>query len=207
MTYRINEYCIDNEIWKPVPFYEGIYEASNLGRIRTVDGKTTHSIKHGIKKWKGRILKNKTKVVDPRMGYRVSLWKDKKQKAWLVSRLVALAFYGIPENYHIKYGNDRMTVNHIDGNRMNNNIYNLEWCTSKENVQHAFDNGLMPTQHKIILIDINGKHLEFRSKSMASRFLGRYVRYISESCLKKKETVVNTNGDIFKLIEVSRDKL
>jgi len=179
MTFEIDKYCLENEIWKPIPFYEEVYEASNFGRIRTIDGKLTYSTRHGVRRWNGRILKNKTKEVDKKTGYRVTLWINKKSKDWLVARLVALAFYGIPDGFYLKTTGNRMTVNHIDGNRLNNRVENIEWLTLKENIQHAFKNGLMSYQHKIGLIDKNGKYKEFRSKSEAGLYLGRTDGYIS----------------------------
>lgn len=52
-------YCLPNEKWKDIPDYEGIYQASTLGRIRTVDNKITQSTRHGTRMWRGRILKIK----------------------------------------------------------------------------------------------------------------------------------------------------
>lgn len=60
---------------------------------------------------------------------------NKVRKSYLVHRLVALAFIPNPEN--------KLEVNHIDGDKLNNNVDNLEWCTSSENTRHAFRIGLM----------------------------------------------------------------
>ena len=201
MTFRINEYCIENEIWKDIPYYEGIYQASDLGRVRTVDGKITHSTRHGIRKWKGRVLKNKTKVVNKKTGYRVTLWKDKKSKDWLVARLVCMAFYGIPKNFGLTTTGQRITVNHKDGNRSNNKLDNLEWCTLKENIQHGFITGLYK-QHKIALIIGNDFYKEFISKSQAGLWLGRSVGYISDRLIKKKYTATHINGTVYQIIQI-----
>ena len=183
--FKFDEYCLEGEIWKPIPFYEGLYEASNLGRIRSVDGKITYSTRHGLRKWKGRILKNKTHIPNKTTGYRISLWKNKKSKDWLVARLVAMAFIGIPENFEHKLVKKRITINHKDGNRLNNKVENLEWISLKENIRHAFDTGLMSsTQKPIILIDRNQIAKEFKSMSATSRYLNRNVGYVS-LCLKK----------------------
>lgn len=149
------------EIWKPIPHYEGIYEASSFGRIRTCENKTTFTKKHGIRHWKQRILKFKGETYSP--GYRVSLWKDGKGKDYLVARLVASAFYGESD----------LTVNHIDGNRFNNNVENLEWCSIAENIRKGFETGLFHNQIKIRVYEKDtGTSKEFRSFSMASQYYG-----------------------------------
>ncbi len=176
------------EIWKDIPGYEGIYQASNYGNIRTVEGKTTYSIRHGKRRWKSRMLKgrgdNKT------TGKRVSLWKNKKHKDWLVARLVAITFLGEPE--------EGMTVNHIDGNRMNNRIENLEWLTRADNIKHGFENGLYP-QKSITLVNGKNEILSFRSFSECSRYLGRCHNYIS-GCVKKGTTIKNLDGEKFSIL-------
>ena len=167
------------ETWIDIKGYENIYEVSNHGRIRTKYGKTTHSGRHGVRVWKQRVLKYRGYT--PKTGYRISLWKDKKQKDFLVSRLVAFNFFNEDIN------NRKLTVNHIDGNRMNNNINNLELISLKENIQHAFNTGLVP-QRKIILKRLSdNKILEFRSLSKASIELGFRVGYISYIINKNKK--------------------
>lgn len=72
---------MSKEIWKEINGYEGIYEVSNHGRVRTHKDKITHSQRHGIRHWKQRILKPKsTKTREPR----VSLWKNKRSKDYLI---------------------------------------------------------------------------------------------------------------------------
>lgn len=104
------------EEWKPVIGYEGRYEISNYGRLKRL--------------FKGeRILKNSFSG-----GYkRHSLFKDKKGVKCFIHRLVAQAFIPNPEN--------KPFINHKDFNRANNNVSNLEWCTSKENTVHCVVNG------------------------------------------------------------------
>ena len=102
------------EIWKDIPNYSG-YQVSNFGRVRT-NSKVTHTDKHGDRYWKDRILKFKGK--NYKTGYRVDLWKNGKPNSFLVARLVAFTFY----NKNIE--DRKLTVNHIDGNRLNNNLQN-----------------------------------------------------------------------------------
>lgn len=180
------------EIWKDVPGYDGIYEVSSAGRVRTAENKTTHSIRAGERKWRQRILKQKTDAD----GYkRVSLWKDKKAKWFLVHRLVAMAFVEIEE------GKD--FVNHKDGMPGNNGISNLEWCTSKENNAHAVENGLNCHADPIILFNIESKEVfRFNSKAEASRYVGKNPAYISN--LLKTGKVEFENFEIYAKVKKGR---
>ncbi len=123
---------IDGEIWKDVVGYEGLYEVSSHGRVKSVarvyqspeDGfnwtkETTNSIKALRVKKNGRID--------------TALIKDGKLIQRYVHRLVAEAFIPNPDN--------KPCVNHIDNDPSNNKVSNLEWCTYKENTQHSFNQG------------------------------------------------------------------
>lgn len=160
------------EKWLDVVGYEGIYQISDRGQMRTVPGKTTVRRLNGkdeIRHWKGRTLKQKT----DRRGYkRVTLWKNKREKDFLVHRLVCTAFHPNPEN--------KPEVNHIDGNPSNNRVDNLEWVTSQENLMHAFKHLLNKSPDPIVLADpITEEAKYFYSKAEASRFLGRSTAFIS----------------------------
>lgn len=107
------------EVWKDIPDYEGIYEVSNLGRVRRLN---KSQCKHlSLKPDKGR------------KGYvRVKLYKDGRCKSFNVHRLVLMAFKG----------NSNLTVNHINGIKTDNRLINLEYCSNHENILHATKNGL-----------------------------------------------------------------
>jgi hypothetical protein len=160
-------------IWKDVVGYEGIYEVSNTGLIRTHKNKTTISKKNNdfVRHWKQRVLKQK---VGKDKCCRVELYKNKKSKTWLVHRLVAFAF--IPKIKGKEY------INHIDGDRLNNCVENLEWCNHLENNNHAFDNHLIKTGCEVILYDNETKEIhEFRSMEKADQYLGKYHGFVSRT--------------------------
>lgn len=118
-----------NEVWKDIFGLEGKYQISNLGRVRSVERYVSNHT--GILKVNSRILKQQTN----HKGYRVIRVVDSGKKITKsVHRLVANAF--LP----IVYGKNQ--VNHKDGNKSNNNIENLEWCTNQENQLHAIRLGL-----------------------------------------------------------------
>lgn len=171
---------MEQEIWKNIPNYQG-YQVSNKGHIRT-HNKITYTKRHGKRIWKDRLLipkgfnsKNVYKT-----GYKVDLWKDGKPRTMLVARLVAFTFYKKDIN------NQKLTVNHIDGNRLNNKLENLELISLKENIIHAFDNGLMPYSRIIITNKKNNEEKIFRSMSMASKYIGKSKGYISSNIKRKK---------------------
>lgn len=160
--------------WRDVVGYEGIYEVSNTGLVRTHKDKVTYTERHGVRRWKQRILKNKT---PNGRDVRVNLWKDGKSKDYLVHRIVAEAFIPKVEG--------KTSINHIDGNPKNNKVENLEWCNHKENNNHAFDNGLINTGKKVLLKNkTTNEKLYFRSLSKASEHLGRSVGYLSALIIK-----------------------
>lgn len=114
------------EKWKEIPNFEGLYEASNLGRIRSIE----HIRKNGTNEYKqkSKILKfNK----NPNGYLQVRLSKNGIAKTYRVNRLIAMAF--IP-NYE-----NKPTINHKDGNKLNNQINNLEWATHKEQTKHLHE--------------------------------------------------------------------
>lgn len=116
------------EIWKDIPGYEGLYQASNLGKIKSLKKEKWNRFTYISSP--ERILSQSNS-----RGYSiVILTKGKKRKTIGTHRLVAQTFIPNPNNYP--------QVNHKDGNKQNNNVTNLEWCTASYNIKHAFDNGL-----------------------------------------------------------------
>lgn len=119
-----------HEVWKDIEGYEGIYKVSNLGRIKSYD-RTISLIRLGTTV-KRHVKGSLKKASISNNGYlQISLFKEDKKKDFLVHRLVASAF--IPNTY------SKRTVNHIDGDKLNNYSSNLEWATYSENHKHAYD--------------------------------------------------------------------
>ena len=136
------------EIWKDVVGYEGYYQVSNLGRVRSLD-----RIASNGRKIKGKILS--TKVNTPPYYPRVSLSVNGKMKLVQVHRLVAQAFVYNPDPEH------KTQVGHKDESRTNNRADNLEWATPKENSN-------MPLHCKRVSKANEGKVLSAETKSKIS---------------------------------------
>ena len=167
--------------WKPVIGYEGIYEVSYDGQVRTHADKVTQSELHGTRHWKQRVLKQKT----DKNGYkRVMLYKEKRAKTILVHRLVAEAF--------LINGKNLKLINHIDANTGNNHVSNLEWCNHRDNLLHAYQNDLNKKPDKIVLVDKQTNVARyFYSKAEASRFLGKNHGYVSGALKKGRSEIFN----------------
>ena len=125
------------EIWKDINGYENMYQVSNYGRVKSLN-RIVKSSWGTPKMLNEKIIKE---IIDS-LGYsRLSLSKNGKVKAHKIHRLVAEAFLE---------GNG--VVNHIDGNKQNNNVLNLEFCTAKQNNAHAIKNNLKPARYNKLII-------------------------------------------------------
>lgn len=120
MCYTDN---MQTEKWLPIKGYEGIYEVSSFGRVKSL-----------VRKWRVREIIRKP-VLQTRGYLQVELKKEDNTKVYKVHRLVAQAFLSNVEN--------KKQVNHIDGIKTNNRFENLEWTTQSENMKHASVLGLM----------------------------------------------------------------
>lgn len=117
-------------MWKPVPNYEGLYEVSNKGKIRSLDHEVVSSTGQRYMV-KGRVLK----PTNAGKGYlSVMLWKKGKSKRVYLHIIVATVFIPNPHNYPV--------VNHKNGDKTKCEASNLEWTTYSGNNQHAYDTGL-----------------------------------------------------------------
>lgn len=119
------------EEWRDIVGYEGWYQASNFGNIRSLSREVCGKSRHG--NLFTRFTKAKT--LKPKRGgntdyWYVSLCKNNEVKYQSIHRLVAIAFIDNPEC--------KAEVNHIDGDKQNNSIHNLEWTTRSENLLHRY---------------------------------------------------------------------
>ena len=159
---------ITSVIWKDVEGYEGLYLVSNDGRVKGTKSKKVLKFSYSYN------------------GYRrVKLYRGAKGKTFMVHRLVANAFVLNPQN--------KPQVNHIDGNKQNNTVDNLEWVTQTENLVHAVRLGLIDTNlmvkatsKKANQYDKSGKLIKtWDSMSEAARATNTYVGNITRCCQNK----------------------
>jgi hypothetical protein len=124
------------EIWKDIAGFEGYYQISNLGQVQSLHYK------------KNKLL---TPVIHNKGYLTVILSNNTRKKHYTIHRLIALHFVLNSEN--------KPCVNHKDGNKLNNRVENLEWCTYAENTQHAFKYGLQPQTRLSKLTNANIQYI------------------------------------------------
>ena len=151
-----------DEIWCPIKGYEGLYEVSDQGRVR--------SLKFG----KERILKT---GITPQGYLFVSICKNGEQKKCKVHRIVAQAFIPNPDNLP--------EVNHKDEDKTNNSVSNLEWCDRKYNINYGTHNQRMAEKKSksVLQYTKSGEFVkEWKSGIDVQRNLGYLQNYISSCC-------------------------
>lgn len=157
------------EEWRDVHDYEGYYQVSSLGRIRSLDRLVPHSrIGKKTQFVKGKIL---TPYPSNNNYMLIVLSKNGKISRNLLHRLVAVAFIEKPT------GKD--WINHIDNNPKNNKIVNLEWCTPKENTAHALELGsfIGMNAKPVWQLSLSGIRIKkWESQKEAAESLGNYKR-------------------------------
>lgn len=184
-------YLSDAEVWKPIPGYEGLYDASNLGRIRSHPGKMRGNGTRTMFEQKSKVMAQRH--AGKRGDWYICLYKYGKIHSYQVARLVASAWHGVPK--------DGMTVNHINGNFLDNRAENLEWCTRSENIKHAFRTGLMASRStETVLVCESGEKIVFPTTAEASRYLGRCRSYIRSFAKRGKNVCWSTDGTEYKFV-------
>lgn len=153
------------EVWKDIAGYEGIYQASNFGRVKSLE-RIIHRRNQPDYAVCERILK--PRIGKNGYGY-VILRKSDKSKTTYIHRLVAETFIEKSDGCNL--------VNHQDGNKLNNHIDNLEWCDSSRNNQHAFDTGLISKENI-------AKSVMNPNKQNKSNTSGRKGVYFNKQCKK-----------------------
>lgn len=137
------------EIWKDVVGYEGLYLISNLGRVKSVTRKTPD----------GRTISGK--IMSPYLNnggyFMITLSMFNKKKRLLIHRLVASTFIPNPDN--------KPQVNHIDENKQNNCVNNLNWMTNKENQEHGTRTDRQAKSRSLLITDGNAIYIGIKSAS------------------------------------------
>ena len=170
-----------DEIWRPIEGYEGSYEVSNLGRVRSLDRIDTRGWRH-----KGRICKQ----TKNKRGYLlVSLWWGNRGKNVLVHRLVASAFIPNPDGFPC--------VNHKDECPQNNRVENLEWCTLEYNIRYSMEKIIATSRatHCVPVVQLTKSGVEvarFNSVTEAQLATGVHGSLISN--VIRGTILMNKNG-------------
>ncbi len=165
----------EKECWKDISGYEGKYQISNKGRIKS------------ILFTNNQITKKQDKIMKPQLRNKyliINLSKDSKRKQYSIHRLVAQEFIKNPNNYNV--------VNHLDYNTLNNNADNLEWCTQKQNVKHSVCH-MKGKAHMRMPKELYG--ITYREKynnyelAIKQKYYGKYKTL--EEAKKKRDEILN----------------
>ena len=172
-----------NEIWKDIEGYEGIYQVSNFGVVKSLgryveNSGTINGLYHVKEKFLIPTANKKRHDY-----FTIMLCKNGKQKRVRLNRLVAQAFIPNPDN--------KPEVNHIDGEKSNNRADNLEWVTSKENKEHAWANNLCSAEHRKAPIKCNETGICYESVASASKLIPCDRRGIFRVLKGEKKSIKN----------------
>lgn len=156
------------EVWKDISDFEGLYQVSNLGRVKSFRRSTKH-------RWESEY------ILKPSLAnngyYQVTLYDNTHKRKFSVHRLVATAFIPNPDNLPM--------VNHKDENRLNNEVSNLEWCTARYNNLYgtALIRSIETNSRPVEQLTQDGRVIaSYCSAKVASALLGIHVDTIQKSC-------------------------
>jgi hypothetical protein len=183
-------YFMETEIWKDIIGFEGLYQVSSIGRVKSMA-----RIFPGYIKITSEIIK--TPTISKHGYFHVSLWKNNKMYLRGVHRLVAQSFIPNENEYQIH-------VNHINGNKVDNSVSNLDWVSVRENTSHGY---LLNNSHincigvrKLkknleaweVRTTLNGKRIQvgtFRTEQLA---IDAKIKFENENGIKNKYLLKNT---------------
>lgn len=173
------------EIWKDIKGYEGLYQISNLGRLRSLDRYVRHKKIKSLRLLKGKIM---SPTISNSTGYLVStLYNKGKGKQVTIHRLVAETFIPNPEN--------KPEVNHINGIRDDDRVENFEWVNRSENQLHAYK--ILKRGYKLPNKEQRKKYLDEVSKEIIQYemqiFIKEKARYKSIREAERKTGIVRTS--------------
>lgn len=169
------------EKWRDIKGYEGLYQVSNLGRVKSLERETKHHYKLG---GSHTISEKCIKLFKNRYGYlKCYLYKEGKRKEFKVHRLVAEAFIPNPNSLpQINHKNEIKDCNVVNINDLYGKTTNLEWCTNKYNAEYS-------KNKPVIQYDLNFKKIrEWGSQLKASKETQINNRHISSCCNGKRKT-------------------
>lgn len=187
------------EVWKDIKGYEGLYQVSNLGRVKSLDRIVYQKNSFGnIQKniYKGKILS----LFEDKDGYlRVNLKKDKKMKQYSIHTLVANTFLNLNKFKHMEYEDisnidlNKLQINHKNENKKDNYINNLEFCTAAYNINYG------SREQKIIQLDLSGKIIKvWDSRKKASKELHISRNTINEILRGHRQDINGYTFDMYR---------
>lgn len=183
---------MSKETWKDVDGYVGKYQVSNLGNVKSL--KRYVKNKNGMRVVKEKMLKP---YLNNKGYWAVSLTENHKSKLKFVHRLIAEAF--------IRYIDNKPFVNHKDGVKTNNNIKNLEWCTQKENVEHAIKSGKYDNVFRVARIKKPNHNIHLRKKIIQKDINGEIIKEWEGINVACKELKIDS-GNVIKALKGKQKK-